>query len=368
MESKFRIAFMIIAVAGSLILLEAGAVPTRSAVAEEDWDTVVKAAKKEGRVAVVGPRGDTRRRALTETFEKRFGIQVQFLGTGGPELPPRIKTERRVKKYLWDVFIAGTTTLLKGIKPEGALEPIEPALILPEVKDPKYWRGGELPYMDPDKTVLAVLQQAGQYVFVNSQLANPDEFRSWRELLNPKWKGKIVVARDPRVSGYGRSTFQYFYIHKDLGRDFIREFIKQDLNILRNDRTGALWLAQGKYAICICSDLETTRLMEEGLPVRALDPHKIKEGTHVTSAFANIALVNRAPHPNAAKIYFNWVLSREGSTLFTQSTNIPSLRVDVTTEHVENWRIPAKGWPITNTEGAIKVEDELVEFLTQVLK
>ncbi len=337
------------------------------AAVAENWETLVRAAQKEGKLFLAGPTGDRRRRALTETFEKKFNIQVEYLGTGGPELPPRVKIERRVGKYLWDAFIAGTTTLLRGIKPEGILTPIEPALVLPEVTNPKNWHGGRLPYMDEDRTVLAILMQAGQYVYVNTKMVNPEEFTSWRALLDPKWKGKIVVARDPRVAGYGRFTFQYFYINSDLGPDFIRELVKQDLHLMRNSRTGALWLARGKYAICMCSDIQTGRLMEEGFPIAVLNPHRIKEGTGVTSAYANLALPNRPPHPNAAKVFANWILTKEGSTLFSKATGMPSRRVDVTTNHIESWRVPKDGWVMTGTEDKLKIHDAMVPFLEKLL-
>jgi len=142
----YRIALLSFVILGLFALLEIVAVAGEAkASSHGDWEKLVQAAQKEGKLFLAGPTGDKRRRALTETFEKKFNIQVEYLGTGGPSLPPRVKVERRVGKYLWDVFIAGTTTLLRGIKPEGILASIEPALVLPEVKDPKNWYGGRLP-------------------------------------------------------------------------------------------------------------------------------------------------------------------------------------------------------------------------------
>lgn len=350
--------------------LLAFAMPAGAAAAgdwREEWDRVVLAAKKEGKLDLAGPRGDDRRQALTETFTKRYGVEVEYLGVGGPELPPRVQRERQTNLYLWDVFIAGTTTLLKGLKPVGALEPIESAFILPEVKDPKNWRGGALPFFDKDRVGLSVTRRAGQYLYVNTNLVKADEIKSWRFLLDPRWKGQILVGRDPRLSGYGQATFVFFHTHKDLGPDFIRQLIKQDVKLMQDDRTAALWLAQGRAPICICSDLQTDRLIKEGLPLKAIDGRQLKEGTHVTSAFANVALVNRAPHPNAAKVYVNWVLSKEGGTLFSKSTGDPSLRVDVPTDHVESWAVPLPEWPISNTEEALKAEEPTTALLKELL-
>jgi iron(III) transport system substrate-binding protein len=345
-----------------------GGAPTAGPVAASpEWDALVRAAKAEGKIVIAGPRGDDRQKALTETFEDRYGIAVEYLGTGGPELPPRVQKEREAGLYLWDVFIAGTTTLLHGLKAVGAVEPIEPMLVLPDVKDPRNWRGGELPFFDKDRVGLSILRQAGQYVYVNTSQVNPDEFTSWRVLLDPKYKGQILVGRDPRVSGYGRSTFLYFYIEPSMGTDFIRELVKQDITFLRDDRLATQQLGQGKFPICVCSDTDTDRLIKEGIPIKALDPRRIKEGTHVTSAYANVAVANRAPHPNAAKLYTNWVLSQEAGLLFSRATGSPSLRMDVSIEHVDPALIPQPQWPITNTEDVIEREEPLVEFMRGLL-
>src|SRR5688572_18441007 len=96
-----------------------------------EWEKTVAGAKKEGKLVMVGPRGAERRQGLIETFSKRYGIEVEYFPAAGFEVPQRVQIERRMGRHLWDLFIAGTTTLLKGLKPVGALEPIEPALILP---------------------------------------------------------------------------------------------------------------------------------------------------------------------------------------------------------------------------------------------
>ncbi len=331
-----------------------------------EWEKLVAAAKKEGELQLVGPRGAERRQAITETFTKKYGVTVEYLGVGGFELPPRVQRERQVGVYLWDVFVVGTTTLLKGLKPIGALDPIEPALILPEVKEPKHWLGGELPFFDANRLGLSLQQRAGQYLFVNTSLVGAEELRSWRDLLNPKWKGKIVIGRDPRVSGHGNATFKFFFTTAGLGPQFVRDLAKQDLKLMRDDRMSAQWLAQGRYAICICSDLDTPKLIQAGLPVRLVNARQLKEGAYRTSGNANVALANRGPHPNAAKLYVNWLLSKEAGTLFSKTTGDASLRVDVPTDHLEPWVIPAPEWPITNTEEALKAEEPTFALLKEI--
>jgi iron(III) transport system substrate-binding protein len=366
-----RRAFLAVILGLSWLALLVSAAPVEAAAASSDpraeWDRIVAGAKKEGKLHLIGPRGDERRRALSETFTKKYGVEVEYLGTGGPDLPPRVQSERRAGVYFWDVIIAGSTTLLKSLKPAGVVEPLEPALILPEVKDPKYWRGGQLPFLDKDRMVLAITRRAGQYLYVNTDQVKIDTVKSWRYLLRPEFKGKLLIGRDPRLAGYGQATFVFFFSHKDLGPEYVRQLVKQELRIMEDDRTAATWLAQGRYPICICSDLQTDRLIKEGLPLKAVDGRQLKEGTHVTSAFANLSLPNRVPHPNAAKLYINWILSKEGGTLFARSTGDPSMRIDVPTDHVESWALPLPEWPISNTEEALKVEEPAMALLKEIM-
>lgn len=355
----------------ALWLLTAGATVARAASAparwEKEWNKVVEAAKKEGQVRIFGPAGSRLREALTETFTKNYAIGVDYIGASGFQIPARVGVERRIGLYSWDIFMAGTTTLVKGLKPQGALDPIDPALILPDVKDVKKWRGGEFPFFDRDRSGLSVLRGAGQYLFINTKLVRPEEFKSWRDLLNPKWKGKIVIGRDPRIAGYGNATFKFFFTDKNLGQSYIRELLKQEPPLLRDDRVAAQWLAQGKYPICVCSDIDTVRLIDEGLPITAIDGRQLREGTHVTSAYANISLANRTPRPNAAKLYVNWLLSKEGTTLFSRASGMPAIRLDVPTDHVRPWTIPEPGWLVSNTEEGLAFEEPLVAFLKQIL-
>ncbi|HLB29460.1 MAG TPA: hypothetical protein VJM69_04945, partial [Dehalococcoidia bacterium] len=108
---------------------------------EEEWQRVLAAAKQEGTVAILGVAGTERRDALTEGSEKKYGIKVEYLGGRGPEFSERLRTERGAGQYLWDINIGGLTHWLPYLN-QGWFDPIEPALIQPEVKDGKHWWGG----------------------------------------------------------------------------------------------------------------------------------------------------------------------------------------------------------------------------------
>ena len=80
----------------------------------------------------------------------------------------------------------------------------------------------------------------------------------------------------------------------------------------------------------------------KGLPVAIVDPRLLKEGTGLSSSSSGLGLFNRAPHPNAAKVYINWLLSKEGQTEFAVASGYISSRLDVPTDHAA-WRTPIPG-------------------------
>ena len=120
-----------------------------SASVAAEWDSTLAAAKKEGKVVVITDVTATLRDALTLEFQKKYGIPVELFGSAGREVPPRIAAERKAGQFLWDIYIHGSTTALEAMIPMGAFDPLETALILQDVKDPKTWRGGAIEFLDP---------------------------------------------------------------------------------------------------------------------------------------------------------------------------------------------------------------------------
>jgi len=267
--------------------------------------------------------------------------------------------ERKAGLYLWDVLISGTNTALDALIPNKFLDPLEPALILPEVKDSKYWRGGAPVFLDPGhQSFIMTLMHRGT-LYINSNLVNPKEFTSHKDLLDPKWKGKIV-ADDPRKSGTGQATFLFFYRHPQLGGDFIRSLSRQDVSFAKNYAQEVDMLGQGRFPVGIgLSDSIIEERTKRGVPVAILDPRLLKEGAPITPASGALSLVNRAPHPNAAKLYINWLLSKEAQTALAQTTGYISNRVDVPTDHASPWKIPQPD--------SIKIYDADAKEMTQKL-
>jgi iron(III) transport system substrate-binding protein len=330
----------------------------------QEWEKVLAAAKKEGKVAVIGPVGADRRDVLVQPFEKKYGISVEYLADRGSTMGPRLTAERGAGKFLWDAVVTGTTTGLLTLIPGGMLDPLEPALILPEVKDPKQWRGGGLEYVDSEKRFLVMTPSQRGTLFVNPKVVKPQEIKSYKDLLNPRFHKKIVTD-DPTKAGPGQATFTFFYLNPDLGPNFIRALGKQDLTILKNYTQEIDGIVREKYLILIgVSDIVAEDRMKDGLPIAILNPRQIKEGSDVSPGSGGLGLFNRAPHPNAAKVYINWLLSKEGQTGFATVNGYISARLDVPTDH-SPWRVPIPGSIKTYTQKAIDSKDELIALFKE---
>ena len=324
------------------------AFPQAKRPGQAEWERALKGAKEEGRVVVLGPPGNDVRRALTEPFEKAFpGIQVEYNGATGSKMAPRLLSERRARQYLADVHVGNPGTATTTLLPAGVLDNIRPLLILPEVVDLGKWWQGRFDFADRDgKYNLVFSTNVMTHVAVNPQSVKKGELRSYADLLSPKWKGKIAMY-DPMILGPGSGTLTFFYAHSDLGKDFLRKlFTQQGVILSRDNRQLLEWLARGNYAVAIApSELHVTELRSKGLPIELVHAEQFKEGGLLNAGFGSVALIDRAPHPNAAAVYINWLLSREGQMEWVKASGYPSRRLDVPRNQFDPGVLPKEGVP-----------------------
>lgn len=361
MKSRCNMGFLVCIV----ILLAWGSAWAAPLQWEEEWERTVKAAKQEGKVAMFGPTGTERRDILTVPFQKKFGISVDFFGSRASGIPPKLGAERRAGHFAWDLVVAGA--LDRVLYPMNVLEPLEPTFILPEVRDRTKWRGGDYEFLDPDRTILVMTPTQRGTIFVNRKEVDPKAFKSYKDLLEPKWKGKIVID-DPRKPGPGQATFTFFYLHPDLGADFIRAFARQKPLLLKNYSQEVDSVGRGKYPIGVgLADHLVKQRIQQGIPIEIVDVGQFKEGSDISPAVGTLGFLKNAPHPNAAKVYINWLLSKEGQTMFTRVSGYVSNRIDVRTDHTDPWRVPKPGAVKTYGFRAGKVfKEEIAPLLQEV--
>jgi ABC-type Fe3+ transport system substrate-binding protein len=287
---------------------------------KSEWEKTIAAAKKEGRVNLyIGRYGQA---PLLAAFTKEFpGIKPVSVNGNGNQLALRILAEARAGNPIGDLYSGGANSSYTLLYKARVLAPVPPALILPEVVDQSKWYAGKHVYTDND----------GQYIFVyianpgrgsiayNTSLVNSADFKSHWDIINPKWKGK-VGSQPLTETGLGASL-QFFYYNPEIGPEWIRR-LYTTMDVTFGDRHLLVdWLAKGKLALCIgCRGLEKAR--SQGLPVADFDDSIWKEPQGVTTGGGSLSLVKGAPHPNAAKVFVNWFLSRRGQIALQSSNDL----------------------------------------------
>ncbi len=294
---------------------------------EETWNKWLADAKKEGMVRLYCIEPSTVRDMVTQNFEKKYGIDVEFVTGAGTELARKLQAERQAGLYLGDVFWGGATTQINVLKPTGVLDPLKPVLLLPEVADTKYFLGNKYLWADKERQyILGFRPNVTTQICINTDLVKPGEVKTCRDVLDPKWKGRIVMG-DPTAAGTTERFVSTTYENPKLGIEFLRALARQEPVIVKDERLGAEWVARGRMALGLgVREAAVSEMKAAGAPIKNNPP---SDNPIMSAGAGNISLINKAQHPNAARVFINWLLGKEAQTLYSQTLLLPSARVDV---------------------------------------
>ncbi len=342
--------------------------------ASPEWDELVKAAQKEGKVELIlSGQVPQRLRPAFPEFEKKYGVKVNFQTGGGSAHAERILAERRVGRFTLDVWLGGANTALVSLVPNKAVMPLPELLIDPAVTDQSLWYRGKHHYTDPE----------GRYIFTwgaspssnlayNTKLVDPNEIHSYADLLNPKWKGKIV-SWSPASQGAGAGTVPMF-LNPKIGETWFRRWATEmKVTIVTDSRQGAEWVALGRFAIGMFGlGTQAESLKDQGFPIKDFLPHPMAEGEVLSASAANIMVMDKAPNPKAAQLFVNWALGKEAQTLFIKTSGkMDSLRTDTPKDILEpQYRIdPTADYivPFSDPE-YINTQDEVLVKLKKIMQ
>ena len=273
-----------------LTVLGSIASATRAEAQDADWPTVVDAAQTEGRVVVDnGAVGMPVLPKIAAAFEAKYGIRMELLEARASEIRERIRTEQASGKPIGDVLHDGSTTTALQLA-EGRFQPHG---ALPNAKRPA------APFAVDEMRIPIYVIRFG--ILVNTDLVKPDdEPKTWKDLLNPRWKGKIL-SDDLRAIGGGGLFFMVAM--EKFGKDFHEKLAEQQLHMNRDLRGNYPRVARGEYPVYLPFSLSDI-LDLKGLPLKAVAP---PEG--VPYVLFNGSILKGAPRPNAARVFLDFLLS-----------------------------------------------------------
>lgn len=319
--------------AGSAGLLTL-AMPFRAARADDwqaEWERTITLAKREGAVTVTASSNRSRRDFIVREWTKAYPeITISYQVVGGSRFVPAVVTERRAGKYLWDVWHSGPPSGLQALN-AGLLDPLLPELILPEVKDAAIWGGWEDAFYDPERRYLLGLFNDITAPYYNARAVKPEtvERLGLKILLEPEMKGKIYWY-DPRISGPGAPYL--VLLDRVLGADNLRRILtEQDPVFVASENEAATAIVRGRGLIALANrpGEALNEFVAAGLD---LDIRSIGNGPEVGyrgTGGGTIGLYNQRPHPNAARLFANWIATRDIGVGLSRAQHLNSARRDV---------------------------------------
>jgi iron(III) transport system substrate-binding protein len=319
-----------------------GSASAQTKAGEKDWKEIVDAAKKEGKVVVAGSPDPVMRNEVIPRFTARTGIPVEFIAGRSSQIVARVETERSSGIYSVDIFLAGPDTTAVDLYGGKMIDPLKPVLVLPEVIDGSKWKSGKVWFLDPEERfVVRPFNSVASMLFINTDYVKPEEMRSYKDLLNPKWKGKIS-AEDPTTTGAGANMAGRFYTQ--IGEEFVKAlYIDQKPVSTRERRQMSDWLARGTQPICLnCREDDVRPLVKEGFKILEIFELSGVPATINGSPWL-LSLANRAPHPKAAQVFANWILSKEGLEIYARGYGSATLRTDINESYLNSGNLPKSG-------------------------
>lgn len=344
---------------GVLALLVSHHTALSAQPADAEWNATLAKAKTQ--TLFIVNQGEPTYEKMLSAFTAKYGIKVNATVARPTVILPRVKTEQANGQYIWDLWWSSTSNMTGVAGPAGMLQPMEPFLILPEVKDIAQWRHPKYIWGDAGKQVFTHSHEVSFSAYRNIDVEKELSSDDIGQLLDPRLKGKIVM-RDASQPNAGSWSLAPLYRVK--GGEFVTKLLKdQEPRVLDNPQQIDSAIMRGGAAIAL------------GMQ-RSAYSQCVKDGgcknIRPLPGFANIAsrglsVFKNAPNPEATKIFLNWVLSKEGQTLWVKEwaasslSGAISMRKDVEphpdhVEHVPDFsRADDYVWVATQ-DGAAEVE------------
>ena len=307
------------------------AAPQSSANFEAEWSKLAAAAQQEGTVSIASGGAPSRQyRPVVDVFSKKFNVKVEVSTGNATDTVNRVLAERKAGKFTMDVALISSRESQQRLVPSESVVPLTPLLFHPEVVDMSAWYKKRHMYADKFGK-FTLIYHAGledQYeAWYNTDKIKEAEIATLTkqtDVFDPKWKGKLAGQGMGDPSGIRQMIDSYF--EPDRGAEWVRRYlVNAGVTFSDDRRILETWLVNGRFPVhYIATGTEDyIALARKGLPIK---PHYMFKKQGVLRASGSgccISAFANAPHPNAAKLFINWFLSKEGQTL--THTLIPNL-------------------------------------------
>ena len=259
-------------------------------------------AKKEGKVVLYVSAQLPLAQTISRAFEKKYPfLKVEITRTSGENLLNRIKTEKLAGKMAFDVVYGATVPLMPTL---GVVKPYlsaEAKAYPAKFREPKdFWAG----------------VSANYYVIgYNTKLVAKNEApRDWKDLLHARWKGRF--AMDPEeFSWFGAMET---YLGEEEAKKLMTGLARQDIQWRKNHTTLAQFLAAGEYPAALVYAHSIEEMKGKGAPI-----DWVRTTAPIVLDIQAVALSAQPPHPNAGKLFMDFLLSSETQTIIYQDRKIP---------------------------------------------
>jgi iron(III) transport system substrate-binding protein len=224
--------------------------------------------------------------------------------------------------------LTGSSSMATIFYPEKMLEPLKQQLVVPEVVDGSKWIKGAPWFQDPEQQyALRLSNTIMPSFFINTDIVKPNDLHLARNLLDAKWQGKISTE-DPAAPGSGVNSAARFFLA--FGPDGVKTLYVDHKPVINRDaRQLTDYLLRGTYPIALNVDKDQLdKMKNEGLPVKAI--YELPDfPAGIGAGQSLLGMLSHAPHPNAAKLFVNWIASKEGLEIYSRARSEAPTRTDI---------------------------------------
>jgi ABC-type Fe3+ transport system substrate-binding protein len=282
-----------------------------SPLSAQDAGQAVIKAKEEGKVVFYTTMSLPEVQSLSAIFEKQYPpIEVEPFRSGSGGITNRVQAEFNAKSYLVDV--------IQGVANRAMVTVFKDRGIIEKYLSPEYKFVPE-DLRDKEGYWASVYQNTYVLVYNKNLVKEPDVPKTYDDLLKPMWKGKKIIND---VEDF--PWFNGLLVHwgKDKGMAFFRRYVQQEQLFYRGSRLRIQLVAAGEAPLTIAYGSHAADYIAKGAPIGwvALEP--------VVFNVNSISLAKRAPHPNAAKLFIDFLFSKEAHLKLRAISHIPG-RIDV---------------------------------------